>query len=691
MGLTAITLFFVVMFVPAAYGATGDVKWTYEIPSVGSTSFMILSSPAIGPDGTIYVGADDHNLYAISPDGSPAWTFLTDGYVSSSPAIGTKPALTIYVGSENNDQNTGTLYAIDPLTCTAKKCSEKWSVTFPSPIVSTPAVGRDGTVYVGCVDGSLHAVNASGQTLWNYSTGTGTSGASFASSPTIGQNGATLFVGGIDGYLYAINTANGSLKWKFLTNATGYAATSSPAIDSQGIVYVTVDDGYLYAITPGASDAALKWKAQITDDGLGSPVTEMACANSYTCLLSSPAIGPDGSIYVGGYSAVDYAELYAINPDGSEKWHKPLATAFNLTAAAIVSSPAVAADGTVYVQTNSNGLLFAVNSINGNIKWTYPTTITPQAGGESSPAIAPDGTVYVGTEGTAWLGLSPSGALVAVTGNSAPAITAWPMFHHDATHTGVALAPSKIGVFTAGYWYLDSNRSWVWEGNPPDTLGVFGVGLTGAIPVVGDWNGDGTTKIGIYSNGTWYLDMNRNWQWDGETTDKMYTFGAGLPNPVPVVGDWNGDGTTKIGIYSNGTWYLDVNGNGQWDGEPTDEMDTFGVGLTGAVPVVGNWNGDGKTRIGIYQNGYWYLDANGNGQWDGRTTDQYGVFGVGLTNAVPIVGDWNADGMDEIGIYQQGYWYLDKNDNWQWDGLQTDQYGIFGIGLTGAVPVPGKW
>ncbi len=253
--------------------------------------------------------------------------------------------------------------------------------------------------------------------------------------------------------------------------------------------------------------------------------------------------------------------------------------------------------------------------------------------------------------------------------------------------------PTKIGVFDNGYWYLDSNMNWQWDGTPTDTLGVFGIGLTGAVPVVGDWNGDGTSKIGVYINGTWYLDMNHNWQWDGVPTDAMYSFGAGLPNAIPVVGDWNGNGKTKIGIYSDGVWYLDANGNGQWDGVAGgDEIAYFGVGLTGAVPVVGDWNGNGKTKIGIYQDGYWYLDTNGNGQWDGEAGgDTLGVFGIGLTNAVPVTGDWNADGITEIGIYQQGYWYLDKNRNWQWDGEPTDQFGVFGIGLNGAVPVPGKW
>jgi hypothetical protein len=253
------------------------------------------------------------------------------------------------------------------------------------------------------------------------------------------------------------------------------------------------------------------------------------------------------------------------------------------------------------------------------------------------------------------------------------------------------IQPDKIGVFDHGIWYLDSNQSWAWDGTPTDTLGIFGIGLTGAIPVVGDWNGDGTTKIGVFMEGIWYLDMNGNGQWDGEPTDKVGVFGVGLTGAIPVVGDWTGDGTTKIGVYMDGIWYLDMNNNYQWDGEPTDKIGVFGVGLTGAMPVVGDWTGDGITKIGVYMDGIWYLDMNNNYQWDGEPTDQHGVFGIGVPNAIPVTGDWDGSGTSKIGIFSEGLWYLDVNRSWDWNGEPTDQFGIFGVGLTGAVPVPGKW
>ena len=67
---------------------------------------MYSSSPAIGSDGTVYVGSEDTKLYAINgKTGVKLWEFKTGGPVESSPAIG--PDGTVYVGSNDNK-----LYAI---------------------------------------------------------------------------------------------------------------------------------------------------------------------------------------------------------------------------------------------------------------------------------------------------------------------------------------------------------------------------------------------------------------------------------------------------------------------------------------------------------------------------------------------------------------------------------------------------
>jgi len=65
--------------------ATSEISnhtgWKYE------TDDAIDASPAIGPDGTVYIGGLDGNLSAIRPDGSERWKFETNSSISSTPAL----------------------------------------------------------------------------------------------------------------------------------------------------------------------------------------------------------------------------------------------------------------------------------------------------------------------------------------------------------------------------------------------------------------------------------------------------------------------------------------------------------------------------------------------------------------------------------------------------------------------------
>ena len=237
------------------------------------------------------------------------------------------------------------------------------------------------------------------------------------------------------------------------------------------------------------------------------------------------------------------------------------------------------------------------------------------------------------------------------------------------------LAPSELGIYDNGVWYVDLNGNGMWDGTPTDALYYFGGGLTAAVPVTGNWTGTSTTKIGVYADGVWYLDLNGNGIWDGTPTDGLYYFGGGLSGAVPVTGDWTGTGGTRIGVYADGVWYLDLNGNGIWDGTPTDGLYYFGGGLSGAVPVTGDWTGTGGTRIGVYADGVWYLDLNGNGIWDGTPTDGLYYFGGGLSGAVPVTGDWTGTGGTRIGVYADGVWYA--RSEWEWSlGWNADRWSL---------------
>jgi FtsP/CotA-like multicopper oxidase with cupredoxin domain len=256
----------------------------------------------------------------------------------------------------------------------------------------------------------------------------------------------------------------------------------------------------------------------------------------------------------------------------------------------------------------------------------------------------------------------------------------------NAAGTGLSSDPSNsitapltlghlVGVYRGGAWYFDTNGNGTWNGCGVDNC-IASFGLPTDIPVMGDWNGTGTSKIGVFRNGQWYLDLNDNGAWDGCGTDACYA-SFGMAGDIPVAGDWDGTGTAKIGVFRNGQWFLDLNGNGLWEGCVADRCYNFG--LAGDIPVVGDWNGTGTAKIGVFRNGQWFLDLNGNGAWDGCGTDAcYTSFG--LPTDIPVVGDWNQNGRMKIGVFRNGQWFLDMNGNGTWDGCVSDAcYASFGI------------
>lgn len=147
-------------------------------------------------------------------------------------------------------------------------------------------------------------------------------------------------------------------------------------------------------------------------------------------------------------------------------------------------------------------------------------------------------------------------------------------------------------------------------------------------------------------------------------------------NPLPLV-------SSRVGVFRTGTFYLD-SGNFQWDIGGTDL--TSGFGQEGDIPIVGDWDGDGIQSIGVFRRGEWLLDWNSNGVYDGPSVDRQGYFGP--ADGAPLIGDWNADGRDEVGIFKAGVWLLDFDGNLK---LETgiDQTGLFG--QTGDTPLVGKW
>jgi len=231
-----------------------------------------------------------------------------------------------------------------------------------------------------------------------------------------------------------------------------------------------------------------------------------------------------------------------------------------------------------------------------------------------------------------------------------------------------------------------------------------------AMPVVGNLDPPVATPaialpdtLGMYDSERFYLDTNGNGAWDkvsGGDTFRDFGINPLRATATPVKGDWDGNGVDDLGLYQNGAFYLDANGNGVWDKvSGGDTFRDFGINpiRATATPVIGDWDGDGDDDLGLYNNESFFLDTNGNGVWDkvsgGDTFRDFGINPI-RTTATPVIGDWDGDGTDDLGIHNGGFFYLDTNGNGVWDKVSGgDTYHDFGINpiRSTGLPLAGRW
>lgn len=218
------------------------------------------------------------------------------------------------------------------------------------------------------------------------------------------------------------------------------------------------------------------------------------------------------------------------------------------------------------------------------------------------------------------------------------------------------------------------------------------LGDADASAVAGDFDGNGVDEPAIYVGGQWFVDLNGNGRWDNG--DLWIQLGSALD--IPVVGDWDGDGKDDIGIFGR-QWRQDPQRIQQDPGLPdpankrrrtfvsrgqnfeydeqaphqkrllrrgnqgslrADAVDhVFQYGEEADLPVAGDWNGDGIDQIAVYRSGKWMLDLDGDGRWS--PSDQVASFG--RIGDEPIVGDFNGDGIDEIGVVRGNVWIIDSD------------------------------
>ncbi len=207
----------------------GTQKWFYP------TKDKVLSTPALDHNGIIYVGSNDGNLYAITSEKEEKWSVALGGWVSS-PIIGEDNTIYVGAGKVNLNypgQSTGRLYALEPDNGVIK-----WKTEFN--VSSRPAIGSDGTIYAGSTNNNLYALDPDdGTEIWKYTTG-----GPILSCPKV-LEGETdiIIIGSDDKNLYAFNS-DGGIIW---SAQLGEKIRSSAGIGPDGTIYIGCHDKCLHA------------------------------------------------------------------------------------------------------------------------------------------------------------------------------------------------------------------------------------------------------------------------------------------------------------------------------------------------------------------------------------------------------------------------------------------------------------
>jgi hypothetical protein len=162
---------------------------------------------------------------------------------------------------------------------------------------------------------------------------------------------------------------------------------------------------------------------------------------------------------------------------------------------------------------------------------------------------------------------------------------------------------------------------------------------------LGDWDGDGEATPGLYrqSDGFFY---SRNSNTTGIADAECF---AGDPSDVPIAGDWDGDGDDNLGIYrpSEQKFYLFTS---TCTGSPMGAAQiSFLFGNPGDKPVAGDWDGDGIDEVGLHR------ESTGFFYW--RNTLDTGVASDEIFFGDPgdrfVSGDWGVvDGKDTPSVFR---------------------------------------
>lgn len=218
-----------------------------------------------------------------------------------------------------------------------------------------------------------------------------------------------------------------------------------------------------------------------------------------------------------------------------------------------------------------------------------------------------------------------------------------------------AAGAAKPAIFHDGTWYLRNSAT----SGPANT--TFRYGRGGDLPVMGDWNADGNDTVGLAripagatGSFTWHL---RDSNTAGAATVTPFEFGTirfvavDRLGSIPIVGDWDGDGDDTVGVAQFGdnlagpiTFHL-RNSN---TAGPADVVVSYGR-TDRDFPIVGDWDGDGDDTVGVTRGPNLWLLRNANSNGAANLSFSFGNSQQGVIE-LNVPGDWDGNGTDTPGV-----------------------------------------
>ena len=424
---------------------------------------------------------------------------------------------------------------------------------------------------------------------------------------------------------------------------------------------------------------------------------------------SNVAWSPDGTrIAFNSNRDAFFQEIYVMNADGSNQTR----LTFNTTTD---NRPQWFPDGSKIVFSSNRDGNFEIYVMNAD--GSGQTRLTNNAASDLHPSWSPDGTkivfdsdrdgnreIYVmNADGTGQTRLTISASLDQVASFSPDGTKI--LFQHHVDDDAQIFIMNANGSNLVQLTTQGSNNSPVFS--PDGTKIAFNSDRDGNDEIY-VMNAEGSSEQRLTNNSA--FDRNPNWQ-PVHHTDTIGVFrpstsqfllrnsntaGApditiafGQPGDLPVSGDWNGDGKTDVGVFRNGQFLLrqtitiNVLGHPQTFAITT----TINFGLAGDLPVTGDWDGDGIDTPGVFRpsTGQWFLT---NGPNTNNTSPPAAfIFSFGLAGDVVVAGDFDGDGKDGVGVFRPstGQFFLDDTNT------SNAASFIFSFGTAGDLAVGGDW